>query len=133
MDPITIAVIWISIAVSLILLLKAQAQNLSLMKSELRANQDSLSTNAAQLAHLAGKLEDTGVLKASALIQISHELRTPLAAIKGAATAIQKYADKEPQSTASFSNTILRESERLGTMIESLLSVVAPSDPEQQA
>lgn len=124
MDVVSVALVWVSIGIALIVLLKVQAENLANMKLELRESQVSLSANAAQLMELSSRLENVNVAKTGVLIQISQELRAPLAAIKSAAMAIQECADNQPATAATFSQKILRESDRLGAMIESLLGVM---------
>jgi two-component system, OmpR family, phosphate regulon sensor histidine kinase PhoR len=54
----------------------------------------------------------------------SHELRTPLASIIGyVETLADPDAKVDPVTTAKFHNTVLRESKRLQTLVEDLMSL----------
>ena len=54
---------------------------------------------------------------------VSHELRTPLTAIRGYAETLQSGALKEPELASRFIEVIARHSERLGRLIDDLLTL----------
>ncbi len=100
---------------------------------------------SALLHQLAGAeaLRQSDELKSALLSSVSHELRTPLAAIRVAATALQRpdvWADREGRS--ELLGTIDEESEHLNRVIANLLCMsrveagtlapdVRPSDVEE--
>ena len=122
-----VAIVWVSIAVALIVLLKAQAQNLTKIKTELGESRRVLSENGSYLLELSTRLQDVDAVKDGILSQLSHELRTPIAAIQESARVIKKYGESKPNTAKTFSDRILREADRLTGMIENLLGVVAPA------
>ncbi len=54
---------------------------------------------------------------------VSHELRTPVTSIKGAVETLQDGAMANPEETERFMAMIVRQSDRLGAIIEDLLSL----------
>jgi two-component system phosphate regulon sensor histidine kinase PhoR len=61
---------------------------------------------------------------------VSHELRTPITSIKGFAEELVDGAAEDPQLARRFAETILRQSDRLGDVIEDLLSLSRLERPE---
>lgn len=54
---------------------------------------------------------------------VSHEIRTPVATIRASAEALAQGALEDPAEAASFVAAILRHAERLGALIEDMLSL----------
>lgn len=54
---------------------------------------------------------------------VSHELRTPLTAIAGYAETLRDSAAEAPSICAKFAETILRNAQHMGTMVEDLLKL----------
>ena len=54
---------------------------------------------------------------------VSHELRTPLTAIAGYAETLRDSAAEDPSICAKFAETILRNAQHMGTMVEDLLKL----------
>ncbi|HSA32103.1 MAG TPA: ATP-binding protein [bacterium] len=54
---------------------------------------------------------------------VSHELRTPITSIKGYVETLRDGAMNDPANARPFLDTITRQSERLGAIIEDLLSL----------
>ena len=127
MNVLSVGIVWVSIAVALIILMKAQAQNLAKIKTELGDSRRVLSANGAHLLELSARLYDVDAVKDGLLSQLSHELRTPIAAIQQSAKVIKKYGNSKPDMASTFSDKILRETDRLTGMIETLLGVVKPA------
>ncbi|MBX3729154.1 MAG: PAS domain-containing protein [Candidatus Sumerlaeia bacterium] len=61
---------------------------------------------------------------------VSHELRTPITSIKGFAEELVDGAAEDPALAQRFAETILRQSDRLGDVIEDLLSLSRLERPE---
>jgi signal transduction histidine kinase len=123
-DVLSFASIWVSVAVALVLLLKAQAKHLAEMRSELEASRHALSSSGSQVLALAARLDDIEGLKVGVVSQLSHELRTPIAAIRQAAAVITRYGDTKPDTSRSFAEKISREADRLTGMVENLFAVL---------
>ena len=58
-----------------------------------------------------------------AVVNISHDLRTPLTAIAGYAETLRDSAAEDPSICAKFAETILRNAQHMGTMVEDLLKL----------
>lgn len=69
------------------------------------------------------RLTEFDRLKSEFLSNVSHELRTPLAAISSSAKIIQRYSDRDVNSSKRFSKVIIEESERLTRLINDLLDL----------
>ncbi|HNT28067.1 MAG TPA: histidine kinase dimerization/phospho-acceptor domain-containing protein, partial [bacterium] len=54
---------------------------------------------------------------------VSHELRTPITSIKGYVETLRDGAINDPANTRAFLDTIARQSDRLGAIIEDLLAL----------
>ncbi len=57
------------------------------------------------------------------MANVSHELRTPITAIKGFVETLSAYDCHDPEDLARFIEIIGRQAERLGNIIEDLLSL----------
>jgi len=62
-----------------------------------------------------------GQLKTEFVANVSHELKTPLSLIRMYAELLTMGRVKDPERQAEYHDIILRESERLGSLIENLL------------
>lgn len=63
--------------------------------------------------------------------QLAHEIRNPLASMRGAAQLLAQGADAEP-STARLSGILMRESDRLSSLVEDFLRFARPPPPKLQ-
>lgn len=82
---------------------------------------DELSELSESINYMTDEIEKTDRLKNDFISTVSHELRTPLTAIKGwTETLIDINPDNDP-TTSEGLKIILKESERLYSMVEDLL------------
>jgi two-component system sensor histidine kinase KdpD len=69
-------------------------------------------------------LQQTDVLRAALLSSVSHDLRTPLSTIKASATSLlQKEIDWDEEGRQGFVHAIVRETDRLNSLVENLLDM----------
>jgi len=69
------------------------------------------------------KLRELHRMKSELIANISHELRTPLHSIRGFAKLMLGGKVPDPETQKEFLTTIDKQSERLGTLIDSLLDM----------
>jgi len=62
---------------------------------------------------------------------LAHEVRNPLAGIKGAAQLLARRAKEAPQ-VEEYTAVIVREADRLGRLVEDLLTLGAPPRPKRE-
>lgn len=102
----------------------------------LREARDLMSTNKAlqqksaelkrateQLKEMNLKLVETDRLKDEFISTVTHEMRTPLTAIKAFAEILQDNDDLPPEQQQQFLETITRETERMGRLIDQVLDL----------
>ena len=70
--------------------------------------------------YMAEELQENEKMKNDFISSVSHELRTPLTAIRGWAETL-KNGDADPQTMQKGMGVILKESDRLSSMVEELL------------
>jgi two-component system, OmpR family, phosphate regulon sensor histidine kinase PhoR len=73
--------------------------------------------------HDISELKKLEVTRRDFVANVSHELRTPLTAIRGYAETLQSGAVNNPELAAKFLGVIERHSERLGRLIDDLLTL----------
>jgi two-component system phosphate regulon sensor histidine kinase PhoR len=73
--------------------------------------------------HDVSELRRLEVIRRDFVANVSHELRTPLTAIKGYAETLLGPAGTEPDTRRRFLSVIDRHSERLGRLIDDLLTL----------
>jgi len=73
--------------------------------------------------HDVSELRRLEVVRRDFVANVSHELRTPLTAIKGYAETLLGAAGDDPEARRRFLSVIDRHSERLGRLIDDLLSL----------
>jgi two-component system, OmpR family, phosphate regulon sensor histidine kinase PhoR len=73
--------------------------------------------------HDITRLRHLEKMRADFSANVSHELRTPLTAIRGFAETIHDSAFDDSDSTKRFAKIIQREAERLGSLIEDVLTL----------
>ena len=79
--------------------------------------------SAVMVTVLLGRRSRTARLQADFLANVTHELKTPLSAIRMYAQTLQMgVLAADPERTRQSVDTILRETEWLGTMIDSVLT-----------
>lgn len=80
-----------------------------------------------QLAHAIQRAElaaETERMRSSLLSAVSHDLKTPLAGIVASGTTLLEHqATLAPQASRGLVSTIVREGERLGQLLQNLLSM----------
>lgn len=133
MDVISLASIWVSIAVALVLLIKAQAKHLAAMRTELNVSRQALQESGSHVLALAARLDDIEGFKVGVVSQLSHELRTPIFAIREAASVITRYGEAQPEAARSFGEKIMREADRLVGMVENLFAVLNTTATKKEA
>jgi two-component system sensor histidine kinase KdpD len=69
-------------------------------------------------------LQQTDTLRAALLSSVSHDLRTPLSTIKASATSLlEKEIHWDEDARQSFVRAIVRETDRLNSLVENLLDM----------
>ena len=69
------------------------------------------------------KIKQSEKTQSEFISSVSHELRTPLTAIAGYAETLRDSAAEDPSICAKFAETILRNAQHMGTMVEDLLKL----------
>lgn len=75
--------------------------------------------------HDVTELKRLETVRADFVANVCHELRTPLTAIRGYAETLLRHPPADPADAQDFLNTIQRHSERLGRLIDGLLTLSA--------
>jgi len=86
-----------------------------------------LEAAAVELRDANARLEELDRLKDDFVATVSHELRTPLTAIRAFSEILHANPDLAPERRAEFTDVLIRESERLSRLIESVLTLQRPS------
>jgi two-component system phosphate regulon sensor histidine kinase PhoR len=73
--------------------------------------------------HDITELKRLEVVRADFVANVSHELRTPLTAIRGYAETLLRATPEDPKEAENFLKIIQRHSERLGRLIDDLLTL----------
>ena len=73
--------------------------------------------------HDVSELRRLEVIRRDFVANVSHELRTPLTAIKGYAETLLGAAGEDPETRRRFLSVVDRHSERLGRLIDDLLTL----------
>jgi hypothetical protein len=129
MDLLGFASIWCSIAIALVLLLKAQAQRFAEALSELEMKRKALAASSANILPLGAGLDNIEDLNVGDISKWSRDLRTRVLAIREAAEAITTLqGQREPETARRFGRTILREADRLAGMIENTFSGITSTE-----
>jgi uncharacterized protein YoxC len=104
-NVLSVAILWVSIAIALVVLLKAQAQNLASAASELEESRLTLGARSSELVVLSMKLEGLDALRKRILSELAYSVRTPVATIRTAAAAVERYGDTKPEWRANSAET----------------------------
>ena len=78
---------------------------------------------AVAFNNMAASLQKSEYRRQEFVANVSHELRTPLTAIAGYAETLRDSAAEDPSICAKFAETILRNAQHMGTMVEDLLKL----------
>jgi len=73
--------------------------------------------------HDVTRLRKLETMRRDFVANVSHELKTPITAIKGAIETLRDGAAQEPEHSGRFLDIALRQADRLGTIVEDLLSL----------
>jgi signal transduction histidine kinase len=92
-------------------------------KGELRELAESLNTMADELQQKMENLKQLDRVRTDFVANVSHELKTPLTLIKGYIETLQNKAFNDKEKSAKFISIIKEHSDRLGYMIDDLLSL----------
>jgi two-component system phosphate regulon sensor histidine kinase PhoR len=84
---------------------------------------DGLPFGSVLVLHDVSELRRLEVIRRDFVANVSHELRTPLTAIKGYAETLLGPAGSDPETRQRFLSVIDRHSERLGRLIDDLLTL----------
>lgn len=98
-------------------------------------SQDELGELADALNHMAGELQQQiedlktmDKIKTEFVANVSHELKTPLTSIKGFVETLEDGALEDKSHARRFLSIIGRHADRLGTIVDDLLSLSAMED-----
>lgn len=133
MDGTALGFVWIPIGIALALLVKEQAKRIAKLEQDHSSGKETYLASIGELRETNTRLQDIHDLEGKILAQVSHELRTPVTAIGFAAKAIQRCSGSEPTKAMEFTSAILRETDRLTSMIDWLLDLVNKDVQEQRA
>lgn len=86
-----------------------------------KKNDDEIGDLCDVINHMAGELSATEKLKNDFISSVSHELRTPLTAIKGWAETLSACGPGDGETLEKGMGVIIKETERLSSMVEELL------------
>ncbi|MDD2956607.1 MAG: HAMP domain-containing sensor histidine kinase [Oscillospiraceae bacterium] len=86
-----------------------------------KKNDDEIGDLCDVINHMAGELSTTEKLKNDFISSVSHELRTPLTAIKGWAETLSACGPGDGETLEKGMGVIIKETERLSSMVEELL------------
>jgi len=78
---------------------------------------------AVAVLHDITELRRLEQMRRDFVANVSHELKTPLAAIRGYAETLAETPPGDPAHAKRFAETILRNSERLGNLVDDLLEL----------
>jgi two-component system phosphate regulon sensor histidine kinase PhoR len=92
-------------------------------KGELGELAESLNTMADELQQKMENLNRLDRIRTDFVANVSHELKTPLTLIKGYIETLQNKAINDKEKSAKFISIIKEHSDRLGYMIDDLLSL----------
>jgi two-component system phosphate regulon sensor histidine kinase PhoR len=92
-------------------------------KGELGELAESLNTMADELQQKMENLKQLDRVRTDFVANVSHELKTPLTLIKGYIETLQNKAFNDKDKSARFISIIKEHSDRLGYMIDDLLSL----------
>jgi two-component system phosphate regulon sensor histidine kinase PhoR len=92
-------------------------------KGELGELAESLNTMADELQQKMENLKRLDRVRTDFVANVSHELKTPLTLIKGYIETLQSKAINEKEKSARFISIIKEHSDRLGYIIDDLLSL----------
>ncbi|MBI5831998.1 MAG: PAS domain-containing protein [Armatimonadetes bacterium] len=84
---------------------------------------DGRQLGALLVLHDMTRLRRLEAVRREFVANVSHELRTPVASIKGSAETLLSGALDEPEAAQRFAEMIARHADRLGRIIEDLLSL----------
>ncbi|MBI1373551.1 MAG: PAS domain-containing protein [Phycisphaera sp.] len=73
--------------------------------------------------HNVTRLRRLEVVRRDFVTNASHEIKTPITAIKAAAETLLESANDDPQASEQFLRVITRQADRLGAIVEDLLSL----------
>jgi two-component system phosphate regulon sensor histidine kinase PhoR len=92
-------------------------------RGELRELAESLNTMADELQQKMENLKRLDRVRTDFVANVSHELKTPLTLIKGYIETLQNKAINDKEKSARFISIIKEHSDRLGYIIDDLLSL----------
>lgn len=78
---------------------------------------------AESMNQMAGQLKKLESIRSDFVANVSHELKTPITAIKGFIETLKEGAIEDPENARHFIEIISKHSDRLGEIIEDLLSL----------
>lgn len=100
-------------------------------QEEIGSLAESMNQMAAQLDEKIARLRQLETVRRDFVANVSHELRTPITPIKAAVETLQEGALRDEQEAKHFVNMIARHADRLGAIIEDLLSLSRIEEEEK--
>lgn len=85
--------------------------------------QDEFGQLCRDFNHMAGQVQQSAQLQRDILANVSHDLRTPLTIIKGYAETVRDLTGDDRKRRDSQLDIIIRESDRLTTLVNSVLEL----------
>lgn len=87
------------------------------------SRQDEFGQLCRDFNHMAGQVEHSAQLQRDLLANVSHDLRTPLTLIKGYAETVRDLTGNDQTRRDNQLNIIIRESDRLTALVNSVLEL----------
>ncbi len=96
-------------------------------------NEDGITKGALLVLNDVTRMRRLEEVRRDFVANVSHEIRTPLTSIKGFVEALHDGAIQEPDTAKRFLNIIRKQSNRLNSIIEDLLSLASLEGDEAQS
>lgn len=96
-------------------------------------NEDGITKGALLVLNDVTRMRQLEEVRRDFVANVSHEIRTPLTSIKGFVETLYDGAIQEPETAKRFLNIIRKQSNRLNSIIEDLLSLASLEGDEAQS
>jgi signal transduction histidine kinase len=120
---ILVALAWVLVGLTLIVVVRRQARNFEALSEQLRVSEGVLNECRSHLLIAAVNLRDVAAF-GRAFQHMSLELRKPLGALATTAWLIKEHAATDPTAVRNFSDSVIAEAGQLGEVVDRMLDMV---------